>query len=922
MVGLLAIMITSTAAQGGLQQKMKNFMAMGAGLGVTTTATTTTTTTATTQNPVRPRTDDSDDFKIEDMSPKQQFILEGHLYTETLVGHITVRLRFNDLSARIDVTEKAAKRLAAGSRQRIQDMLPAWQATIDQLTEILNFFSVQREEVNEHEIPRARSFADDPDSIDVHNINALRRFIVKYDDDKTTTQRPRGRGVAGVLGGVLGLYNTVEGKSTHALAEANSKAIRKVMESVDAMREFGEKNAQRLDTTREEMMQVAQLNSKTALELYWDQTRDLIRAAGQVAMGATRQRLDPAILNIIDMENIWQGFMMKVAMDEWVPAFQHSQHLYQVRASFIGNTEEVKIQVHVPMRQAAATRWELLRFIPRPIYQEGVMITILPIKARLAVDPITHAYMELEQDTFESCNSIPGELYCPDTVRVVHTANTGSCLAAIWSENWQTIEETCWIQARKPTITAWAEGPNKFVVIAPTTLTVHVTCPHRPARAADVTGYKQIHLASGCVLTTEVFTLHAGNETMDERFHVEVDTTGSASMIRNATLNLETGERLAKLDRPMAVHSVAAEVKQILEDGKRWSFFGTKTWIAIGLATAALVGVTGFIGFLWCRIKFANTTMVEAGQLARDRIRRTLSRRPRWRPRTRQVAEAQDLEMSVRRTDSERGQEQETIAQFDGNDDVSDDDDFDPMQELAHRVNALTLTEDSRAEEDPLAGAFYTGKTTAWVEGFLTEVDIDQDVMCSYISTRQYRKLRSWWPWGQWPPQTFRYNWEDCMRWTMQAVIGIKYSDTRVSQRFFVTDDIKRGPEVVLGRDFLRATKRITLLAPGEYDFARRPTEEDKEEEPLVYTLEDQNVEQSLFTPWPDTSQTDGAYDGTEDWEPPEKIRRPDTPRPHIEVDDEGGIRRRSRGRGAERRERMAKAANWNRRWRSHWAEW
>lgn len=244
------------------------------------------------------------------------------------------------------------------------------------------------------------------------------------------------------------------------------------------------------------------------------------------------------------------------------------------------------------------------------------------------------------------------------------------------------------------------------------------------------------------------------------------------------------------------------------------------------------------------------------------------------------------------------------------------------MQELMHKVNALTLTKDHRAEEDPLAGAFYTGKTTAWVERFLTEVVIDQDVMYSYISTQQYRKLRCSWPWEQGPSPINRYNGEDCMQWTMQAVIGITFSDTEVSQQFFVTDDIKKGPEVVLGRDFLRATKRIAPLAPGEYDFARRPTEEDKGEALPVYMLEERNVEQSLFTPWPDTSQTHSAYDGMEDWEPPEKIRRPDTPRPPIVVDDEGGIQRRSRGRGEERRERMAKAAEWKRQGRSQWGEW
>ena len=915
MAMLTLIGATPTDGQNKLQQQASKFLSMGAGLGLETAiTTTTTTTTSTTARPGPPAQDNTDDFSIEDMTPKQQFIREGHLYTETLVGHITINIRFRDLSARIDVAERAAKKIASKSRQRVQEILPAWQATIDQLTEVLNFFSVQKEEVDQQMRPMSRSFADDPGSIDLHNINALKRYVVKH-DQPPPTETPKARSMAGVLGGVLGLYNTVEGKSTHQLAEANSKAIKKVMESVDALREFGDKNSQRLDTTLEELMQISQLNSQTSLELYWEQTRDLIRAAGQVAMGATQQRLDPAILAIVDMENIWQGFIMKVSMDEWVPAFQYSQHLYQVRASFIGSTESVKIQVHVPMRQEKATRWELLRFIPRPIYQEGVMFTILPIKARLAVDPVTHAYMELEQDTFDSCNSIPGEMYCPDTVRVVHMANSGSCLAAIWSEVWTTIEETCWIQARKPTITAWAEGPNRFVVISPTLLTVHVACPHRPARSATVNGYKMVRLASGCILTTEVFTLHAGNETMDERFHVEVDTEGSSSMIRNATLNLDTGERLAKLKRPMAVHSVAAEVSQILQEGRNWHLFGKTTWVAIALSIVALVTIVGFIAFLWCRIKFANMSAKEVGHLTRNTLRRTWSRRPRWRARTTaQVEPEVAMEMSERKNNKRT--DDEHIAQFDGNDDIDDVETDAEMEEITHRVSALLM--DVVPVSDKNNGAFWTGPATVWIEHKTVDVLITQEVQHSYIRTELYHALRDWWPWGEFPPTRVNYNFTDNMRWTDRATVGIKRQATKVNLRMFVSDDIDERFGAILGTDFLIATRIKHKRDQQRYDCCRAPAHaEPVFKDPTTPDIAAGNEEDSLFKEWPDISQAtewEFNYDD-HDWEPEEKIRRPDTPRPRIEVDDEGIIRRPGHGRGKQR-------LRWARGWKSHWAEW
>ena len=936
---LILAMIDRTGAQYRLHEQAKKLMSMGGALRPAETTTTTTTTTPSTRGP-RPgpplKEDKTEDYAIEEMTPKQQFIREGHLYTETLVGHITINIMFKDLRTRVEVTEKAAKKIASARRSRVQDILPTWQATIDQLAEILNFFSVQREEVDTRQRPMSRTFADDPESIDLHNINALRRYVVGYKEKTTTTAAPQPRNVAGILGGVLGLYNTAEGKQTHHLAEANSKAIQKVMESVDALREYGEKNSQRLDTTMEELMQVNQLNSMTAVERYWDQTRDLITAAGQVAMGATQQRLDPAILAIVDMENIWQGFLLKISMDDWVPAFTRSQHLYQVKASFLGDTELVKIQVHIPMRQAAATRWELLRFIPRPVFQDGVMFTILPIQARLAVDPVTHAYMEIEEDTLGSCSEVPGALYCPDTVRVVHTDNSGSCLAAIWSEVWANIESTCWIQARRPTTTAWAEGPNRFVIIAPTTLTVHVDCPHRPARATMISGYKLVSLKSGCRLTTEMFTLHAGNETMDERFHVEVDTEGSSSMIRNATLNMATGERLAQLRHPMAVHSVAAEVTRILEEGRNWSLFGKKAWVAIILSAVALFLILAFILFLWCRIKLAHLSVAEVGQLARSKLRRTLSRRPRWRPSQRGRTDTrQDMEMagrSANTTDAENSHAVDAIGQFDGNVDISDTEmdevehrvaalllDTDPIVEITHQIDSLVIDQQPQVEEmEPMDDMFRNGPTTVWIEGKAVNVAISREYEHSYIATALYHKLRDWWPWAELPSLRVHYSYNDLMRWTEKATIGVKIEETRIGLPMYVTDDIEGDIEAILGRNFVLALKE-TFLRPGEYDCQGIPVREFLDIlDPPTSDDEDVEAEQPQVTIWPDVTHGTGTEweenSDDDDWEPPRKVRRPDTPRPRVEMDDEGTLRRPGLGRG--RRPR------WSRGWKSHWAAW
>ena len=287
---------------------------------------------------------------------------------------------------------------------------------------------------------------------------------------------------------------------------------------------------------------------------------------------------------------------------------------------------------------------------------------------------------------------------------------------------------------------------------------------------------------------------------------------------------------------------------------------------------------------------------------------------------------------SANTTDAENSHAVDAIGQFDGNVDISDTEmdevehrvaalllDTDPIVEITHQIDSLVIDQQPQVEEmEPMDDMFRNGPTTVWIEGKAVNVAISREYEHSYIATALYHKLRDWWPWAELPSLRVHYSYNDLMRWTEKATIGVKIEETRIGLPMYVTDDIEGDIEAILGRNFVLALKE-TFLRPGEYDCQGIPVREFLDIlDPPTSDDEDVETEQPQVTIWPDVTHGTGTEweenSDDDDWEPPRKVRRPDTPRPRVEMDDEGTLRRPGLGRG--RRPR------WSRGWKSHWAAW
>ena len=719
---------------------------------------------------------DNDMFTVQEVMPRQQFISDGVIYTETIMGHITIRVEFYQIYERIEVATKAAsRRLLNPQGKSIDDFLPGLTRARENMDNIVRFFMTGKRSSVDRPI-RPRMFMDDPGAVDLHQANSLAQFIIK-EPEPIPPRRPGKQPRSMNWASMLGLFNAYEGKKTMKLAEANSKAVNKVMEEVDAVREYAQVNNEQMDEAKTQVIRLGKTQNSDALKSYWERTKGIITAVEEIAAAATRQRLHTSIRQIIDLDEIWRGYVKKVEKNDWVPAFLHSQHLHQVPASYAGGRRAVDIQVHIPLRQKRATAWRLLKFIPRPMLHNQVMLTILPIRARLAVDLNTDAYMEIEKDVLDACTELPNARYCPETVKVVHTDAAGSCLAAIWSGRWTDIEEMCWIRFRKPRTTAWAEGPTKFIVIAPNQTTALIKCDHKTPVSASLQGYLGIMLAEGCILTTKEFELHAGNGTFDERFSVSVDSNSSSRMVREIMDELEQTNISFSVKSPISIHSAKAEVKRIIEEGQSWTLFSTGTWIALSVALVAVVIVIGFITFLWCRIKFSGVSTISTGFMALK-------------------------ENYFKRKSSIKGDNNE--VQHQSRTEPRKDDSPDHIEE--HSVSMVTLSE-NLWEFEPLTltmsvqggppdkfnrSLFRIGR---W-EDKETSVFTDPSVRHNYLSRARANQMQGWYPRKEGDGHRGE---ADGLEWASTTVIGLVIGEFSWNITLRLTDSLEDDEDVRLG---------------------------------------------------------------------------------------------------------------------------
>lgn len=647
-------------------------------------------------------------------SPSLQFFEEGKMYFEAIPGSISIFIDFKDLNERLIVAEDAARDIMAAKGGNISDFLADFESTEMLLEAIINFFGTEESAPPPNAAPIfSRTWADDPQALDLRSPSVLQDHLVHLDDMPTVTkgethsELPEPRILGAMVSGAIGLINTIKEKATKKIAEGNTKAIQRVSEVVDGLREYSVSHGEYIDSILAKIAVQEALGKKAALKDYWERTRRLIHEVANVAHGVLNNKLSPSILHFLNMENVWKGFKLKVEQEDWVVPFQHALHLFEMPTTFVGTAHNVLITTHIPLKQRHATSWTILRFVQRPFLHGHSLIEILPLASLMAVDLKTKAHIDMAEEVLKACDVVNDQYFCPDEVRVI-AKSASSCLSAVWLGNFHDIEDFCFLRLRSARPVAWALSSTSFIIISPNEAKGNVKCPHEVATTVKLVGYQQVTLQPGCSLLTSHFSLYAGNDTGHHQVHINVSAEDAIQLMEElfSAYHEDAGSTI-HVPRPMGISTVALESNRIFRDARRSKFFTPALAVSFSFGLAALLALMGFILFLYFKAKFPGCSVLRLVGLCCSR----------WRGTPRQDEHVED-----------------PIPQVDGGD--LSPDSSDTEQYFSPHDSEALLQLPSRG-----SGPFSHPIRTAFVEGVRAEVDVDQGAPVTVLARDFFNML-------------------------------------------------------------------------------------------------------------------------------------------------------------------------------------
>ena len=654
-----------------------------------------------------------------------QFFKEGRLYFDAIPGSITIFLNFEDLNERLIVAMDTARE-TGGPKKNISDLLPEYEASKTLLRSLINFFSVKNDHVPLHDSPLfSRSWRDDPLDLDVRSPSVLKDHLIHLQDVPSVTkggtrsEMPQPRLLGAVVSGAIGLINTVKEKATRKISEGNRKAIKHVSEVVDGLREYAVAHNEHIDNILAKIAVQETLRKEANLKDYWSRTKHLIHEVARVAHAVLNRRLSPSILSFLNVQNIFNGFKLKVAQDSWTVPFNHALHLFEMDTTFTGTSQGVTITIHIPLKQEDATEWTILRFINKPILHGFNLVEILPLAQVIAVEPITKAHIDITHNILKSCELVQDTYYCPGEARVVSTSAT-SCISAIWLSNFNEIEDYCFLRLRSARPMAWALSQMTFITIFPNRTIGYVKCPHEVASNVKLLGYQQVTLHPGCSLVTSEFTLYAGNETIHERLAVNVSTEDTYAIMEELFAPYDANFSTLHVPRPMGASTLVLETNRILEEATHSYFTTPALAVSFSVGMVALLALMGFIIFLYFKAKLAGRSAWHLCNL--------------WMTHWRHSHRSRQPQEPVPHHQDTRGV---PIPQVDGGDVTPASSDSESEQYFNPEDSSNLLQRRVPVVQDPLSHPI----RVAFIEGLRAEVDVDSMAPATVMSRDFFNQL-------------------------------------------------------------------------------------------------------------------------------------------------------------------------------------
>jgi hypothetical protein len=173
------------------------------------------------------------------------------------------------------------------------------------------------------------------------------------DMDFFTTSERKERTFGKWIAGVLGLWNVVQIHEVKEMVEGTKRGLMIEVHHVDALRDYAEATQDNLRKLAKRISEqttflwnwMEQISSKAAVN---DALRP-IRAISKIATTITAHRLDRAVMDLVDVQNVFSEYAERLEEEGWYIELDGWQAFFHLDASYHASAETLTVAVRIPL---------------------------------------------------------------------------------------------------------------------------------------------------------------------------------------------------------------------------------------------------------------------------------------------------------------------------------------------------------------------------------------------------------------------------------------------------------------------------------------------------------------------------------------------------------------------------------------------
>jgi hypothetical protein len=338
--------------------------------------------------------------------------------------------------------------------------------------------------------------------------------------DFFTTSERKERTFCEWIAGVLGLWNVVQIHEVKKMVEGTKKGLMLEVHHVDALRYYPE-------ATRDDLGRLAKRISQQT-NFLWSKMEQISSKAGvynalnpitaisKIATTITAHRLDRAVMDLVNVPNIFSEYAERLEEEGWYIELDGWQDIFHLEASYHASAATLTVPLRIPLLRRESGGYDLYKPTFFPIMHGSQLYNIRTDERIFAWEKATASYLNLDDEALNRCIRAGNKYYYSED-KVIIQGSPQTCLAAVWLQHWDGIKLMCHLWSRPAILSARKINSTHTVVTAPETTEVRVQCKDSPKMVRNIRGQWWLAMGAGCRASTSSWEIVSkGKEAVED----------------------------------------------------------------------------------------------------------------------------------------------------------------------------------------------------------------------------------------------------------------------------------------------------------------------------------------------------------------------------------------------------------------------